>query len=149
MNLLSKLRRALSDRICDLRQKKHWRQADLAAASGLSEGAIQGYEQMKRWPQPEDIEKLAGALGVDPVYLLSGDKDKPMTVENAQDALKCLQKYIDLLPAPDSQNPLLARLSSLDQQQARALNSYLDTLLDPANSPTLVDLDTKQVKKRG
>lgn len=75
MKLLTKLRITLAERLAFYREKKNWTQHDLAAATGLTASGIRGYEQKKRWPDPEGIEVMAEALKVRPIDLLTSPEE--------------------------------------------------------------------------
>lgn len=92
IELLSILRDALSDRLKAFREKVGWTQHDLAAACGLSTEAIRGYEQKRRWPDPEELETMANALSVKAIQLLMLPEDEiSVTPERA---LETLADYI-------------------------------------------------------
>lgn len=59
-------------RIRELRERKGWTQGQLAARSGVSQGAISLYEAGKREPSFEAGLALARAIGVDPADLVEG-----------------------------------------------------------------------------
>lgn len=61
----------LADNVKYYRQLKGWTQERLAEASRLSLGAIQMLESKKRWPNPDTLVTVAGALGVQPYILLA------------------------------------------------------------------------------
>lgn len=92
MKSLTKLRKVFSDRLCELRSSRGWRQTDLAAASGVASGTIANYEQQKRWPQPEDIEALAAALEVDPLELFINAPQR--IAPTPEECLKILADYV-------------------------------------------------------
>ncbi len=75
MDLLANLRRTFGDRMAYYRAKRDWTQHDLAAASNIKVGALRNWEQCKRWPRAEEIEKIAHAFGVRPVDLMTGPED--------------------------------------------------------------------------
>lgn len=88
IELLVNLRDALSDRLKEMREKVDWTQHDLAAATGLAVGTIRGYEQKTRWPDPEELEKMAGALSVRAIDLLMFPEDlRPASPEKALEVL--------------------------------------------------------------
>jgi len=49
---------------------KHWSQAELAAAAGLSDGQISRIEQEKHRPRPETLRQIADALEVRGIFRL-------------------------------------------------------------------------------
>lgn len=72
--------------MCQYRKLRDWDQVDLAAAAKMSLGGVRGYEQKKRWPDPEVLERLSAALGTEPANLL-GMAPKP-TPEEALEVLR-------------------------------------------------------------
>lgn len=64
-----------SDRLRHVRKERGLSQAELARASGLSQGAISSYETRNRKSTTGLIE-LAQALNVNPVWLITGTGDK-------------------------------------------------------------------------
>lgn len=92
---LVNLRQTLADRLVFYRKRKGWKQHDLAAHIGTSVEAVRGYEQQRRWPDPEMIEALATALEIRPIELLTLPEemaDVPITVDHA---LFVLRSYVD------------------------------------------------------
>ncbi|WP_035462118.1 helix-turn-helix domain-containing protein [Alicyclobacillus macrosporangiidus] len=59
-------------RIAQLRRARGLTQAQLASAAGVSASTIAMYETGRRTPDPEQLDKLAAALGVPPDQLKSG-----------------------------------------------------------------------------
>lgn len=92
MELLANLRDALSDRLKQFREKVGWTQYDLAAACGMSVGTIRGYEQKTRWPDPEEMEKMANALRVRAIDLLILPADERQT--SPAQALAVLSDFV-------------------------------------------------------
>jgi transcriptional regulator with XRE-family HTH domain len=84
---LGNLRQYLATRLATLREAKGWNQHDLAAACEEIAGRkrsvswIRGYEQQTRWPDPEDLELLAKALGLDDPAILIAPPRKPTPAE--------------------------------------------------------------------
>ena len=61
----------LAARIAELRESRHWRQSDLARATGLTRAYIKQIEDGgSREPSARTIGLLAQALGADPIELL-------------------------------------------------------------------------------
>jgi transcriptional regulator with XRE-family HTH domain len=57
-----KVRIDLSNNLKRYRKLHGWDQHDLAAATELSKEGIAGYEQMKRFPKPRELDTIAAAL---------------------------------------------------------------------------------------
>lgn len=80
------------NRIKEFRQKRHLTQSKLAEALGVTQGAIQHWENGTREPTLKILKEVAAALDTEPVNLLPQD----MT-EGIRDKLLELGKiYIDL-----------------------------------------------------
>lgn len=76
-----KVRLNLSENLKRLRKAHDWDQFDLAAASHLSQPGVAGYEQLKRFPKPKELEALARALRTTPGRLL----EDPTAMEQDKD----------------------------------------------------------------
>ena len=73
-------------------------QAEVAKALGVSEASIRLYELGKRKPNPEVVERIAAAVGIDVQAL------REIEVESVRDALEVLFRLEDacgLTPRPD------------------------------------------------
>jgi len=66
--------RNLPRRLKDARESRQLKQADLAKRTGLQPSAISQFETGQREPSPENLKKLADALGVSTDFLLSGSE---------------------------------------------------------------------------
>ncbi len=64
----------IATRLRGVRQRRVWSQEDLAAAAGVPVVTISRIENGHAQPRPSTIRKLAGALNVDPGWLLFGDE---------------------------------------------------------------------------
>jgi transcriptional regulator with XRE-family HTH domain len=56
-------------RLYSLMMAKDWNQSDLARASGLGRDSVSQYIRANNTPSPQNLKKLAEALGVEPVEL--------------------------------------------------------------------------------
>ena len=56
-------------RLYSLMIAKDWNQSDLARASGLGRDSVSQYIRANNTPSPQNLKKLAEALGVEPVEL--------------------------------------------------------------------------------
>lgn len=72
-------------RLKTLRIKKNITQAELANLIGVSQNAIFNWENGKREPNTENIEKLAKILCVSPAYLLGWEENKSQITLNLKD----------------------------------------------------------------
>lgn len=63
---MTELRLAFADNLRTRRTRKHWSRQQLAAASGVSVGAIEKYERCLCSPILENVAKLSNALGCTP-----------------------------------------------------------------------------------
>lgn len=121
MLLVANLRQILADRLAHHRKLLGWTQHDLAAESGIKVQALRNYEQQRRWPDPEEIERLARALGVQPSDLLVGEKPS----SSNEDSFSVLRS-------------ILATLTTLNERELRALMRALSAIkegiggIDPA-----------------
>jgi transcriptional regulator with XRE-family HTH domain len=93
MSLLANLRKTLAERLAYLRAQRGWKQHDLAAEARISVDTLRNWEQQRRWPDPEDIEKLAHVLNVRPVDLLFPENERPKP--SPLEALEILREAID------------------------------------------------------
>ena len=66
----------LGERICLLRRRQGWSQAELAKRLRISPSTVGMYEQGRREPSLEGAVELSRAFGVSVDYLLTG---KPLT----------------------------------------------------------------------
>jgi len=91
-----------SKRIAALRKQRKMTQEELADALGISRAALSHYEQGRREPDFETVQKIASFFGVSTDYLL-GRTDDPTPSEISGSALKrmlrsmLLEKEKDLL----------------------------------------------------
>jgi transcriptional regulator with XRE-family HTH domain len=96
MIILNKLRKEFSTKLYQFRRVKGWTQHDLAAEVGASASMIRGYEQMKKWPNPERLQLLADKLGVSVPDLLGGHSQSHSTPNNLSPLLNLLSKLASL-----------------------------------------------------
>src|SRR5690606_1156580 len=83
-----------SDRLRRIRTERQLSQAELARASGLSQGAISSYETRSR-KSTTGIVDLAKALKVNPVWLLTGEGPvEPVAFRDSSDALPARLKDV-------------------------------------------------------
>lgn len=94
---------SIADRIKEARTSKGMKQAELAAALGITGAAVSAWERGVNKPGPEDIEFLCGALQVSPGYLLGIPDD-----QIGADEKRLLALYRGLKP---SQKELLIRVA--------------------------------------
>lgn len=84
---------SISKRISDLRLRQGLKQSDIAAALGWSQSSYSRIETKPQNMTIEELEKIAGVLGVSVVELLTGDAIKPSESEE----LERLRKKIEEL----------------------------------------------------
>jgi transcriptional regulator with XRE-family HTH domain len=60
----------------DLRNGKDWSQSRLAAEIGVTHATITSWESGWRTPEPDNLVRLAAALGVDPAVLIGTPRDR-------------------------------------------------------------------------
>lgn len=86
-------REVLAARLIKLREGKGWSQRQLAEKAGVSNGHVSHLELGRtRNPRPEELEKLAGALGVPVSYFLiqEGGQSKTQEEDLVLSALQAL-----------------------------------------------------------
>ena len=71
----------LGERICLLRRRQGWSQAELAGRLGVSPSTVGMYEQGRREPSLAGVVELSRAFGVSVDYLLTG---KPFPEERRE-----------------------------------------------------------------
>lgn len=69
-------------RLHTLMRAKGWRQADFARAAGATRNMISVYLRGDSLPNPENLKKLAKALGVEPDHLLPNYKESAIERDN-------------------------------------------------------------------
>jgi len=106
--------------------KDGWTQTDLADACGFNLGTIKQIESKTRFPRPETLEAIAGALKVDAKSLLDDSAEK-----NDDLATKVFEKMKGLMaPAPKPHlQSISAMLDQLDATKDKAFISALETML--------------------
>jgi transcriptional regulator with XRE-family HTH domain len=117
---LANLRHYLATRLATLRASRGWAQHDLAAACGRSPSWVRGYEQQKRWPDPEDLDLLARALGVSPESLIARAPDP-----TPQEALEVVARELETRRETPARDPLAERVARLGPDARRALEAML------------------------
>ena len=90
----------LGERICLLRRRQGWSQAELARRLSISPSSVGMYEQGRREPSLEGAVELSRAFGVSVDYLLTG---KPLI---AEDAVALRQAVEHNLPDGNGRNGL-------------------------------------------
>lgn len=81
----------LGERICLLRRRQGWSQAELAGHLGVSPSTVGMYEQGRREPSLQGAVELSRAFGVSVDYLLTGS---PVTPQDAQAMKQALEKNL-------------------------------------------------------
>lgn len=71
---------SFAQRVKKLREMRGYTQKGLAEKAGMHEMTIQFYEYGTRRPKPEQLPKLAEALGVDVAFLQPAVTDTPMAL---------------------------------------------------------------------
>jgi transcriptional regulator with XRE-family HTH domain len=113
---LGNLRSVLANRLAMFRARKGWTQHDLAAAcvdpaTGRARSAswVRGYEQQTRWPDPDDLDLLANALGVSPAAFFG---DAEPIAPTPEEALRVLERALDMTQS-HNRDPLAARVARI------------------------------------
>ncbi len=99
--------------IREARERRGMKQVELAQRSGLQPSAISQFETGQREPSPENLCKLADALGVTVDYLLGRSPPEPAgpqmqalfrhAQDMTQDELDELQRFAEFLAGKDRQ----------------------------------------------
>lgn len=100
----------VGERIRQIRKEKALTQKKLAEISGVSENAIKQYENNKRTPRLEQLNKIADALGVC-VYTLVEDDDLALKTTLVDTAIDDLSKILEPMDPWDIRIP--SHLSSI------------------------------------
>ena len=110
----------LGQRVKALRQKKRWRQEDLAKATGLRQPVISRIELGRlQQPKTDVLKRLSEALGVGADYLIFGAyKTKGVSASGASVENDDLQRIYGVL-SDDSRQQLLAYARFLKEQESR------------------------------
>ncbi len=117
------------DRLKEIRKRENLTQEELSKKTGLAIGTIRQYEAGKRKPEFSALQKIAEALGISSVALLSEsiteDRDKHQPSGISADIKKA--------PAPESglddlDIQLLELIKNLTRDQKRMLLAQLQTL---------------------
>lgn len=87
MELLGNLRAIFSHNLKHYRELRGWTQHDLGAAANIKTPTLRGYEQQTRWPDPEEIDALAEALGVPSWKLFTQTSGNELTAEQVFSAV--------------------------------------------------------------
>ena len=97
----------IGERIKQCRLEHGMTQKDLAERMGISPIGISQYENGKRIPKIETIDRIASAIGVDPTYLSKRGGENMLNVKNRpasekeQEAISILQNALYYMPRDD------------------------------------------------
>jgi transcriptional regulator with XRE-family HTH domain len=75
----AKIKRALAERLRELRREKKWSQEKLAEVAEMHRTYLAGIERALRNPSLENLVKLANALGVTMSELFAGTDGRSVT----------------------------------------------------------------------
>jgi transcriptional regulator with XRE-family HTH domain len=89
----------VGERIKEARKAKKLTQTELGAMLGFKKSAISAWETGQNKPDSEDVERLCGALGVSPTWLLGVDMTR-----------------VELSPAEEQHIRQLRRLSAYQKE---------------------------------
>ena len=81
----------LGERICLLRQKQGWSQAELAKRLCISPSTVGMYEQGRREPSLNGAVELSRIFGVSVDFLLTG---RPLTPEDARAVAQAIERNL-------------------------------------------------------
>ncbi|MEZ4904330.1 MAG: helix-turn-helix transcriptional regulator [Spirosomataceae bacterium] len=86
----------ISKRISDLRNRKQLKQSDFAEILGLSQSSYSRIENKADKLTIEQLEKIAGALGVSVVELLTGDTQKQVDSKDIESLRKRVKELEEI-----------------------------------------------------
>ncbi|MBV8402269.1 MAG: helix-turn-helix transcriptional regulator [Acetobacteraceae bacterium] len=89
----SETSRGIGGRIYAARQERRWTQRALADAVGVSRSAIAQWETDRALGLPENLTRLATALGTSVDWLVHGNKARALTEAASQEELSILELY--------------------------------------------------------
>jgi transcriptional regulator with XRE-family HTH domain len=122
-----------------LRQRKRWRQVDLASKAGVAEGTITGVELGRRTQIP-NVKKIAAALGVDFQTLTSGDAVDRTSLDDLTDEDLMIARLYNQAATPikitirrllRTENIDIAeRFDRLDEDRQRRVRLIIDAELE-------------------
>ena len=96
---MADIKRKFGVRLFQLRTKEGMTQAELAEKANLSTDSISRMERGERAPSLESIERIAGALGIEPIQLLNfAEKDIEILSECPGEALELWKLLIRKKP---------------------------------------------------
>ena len=81
----------LGERICLLRQKQGWSQAELAKRLCISPSTVGMYEQGRREPSLSGAVELSRVFGISVDFLLTG---RPLTQDDARALAQAIEKNL-------------------------------------------------------
>ncbi|MDR1411451.1 MAG: helix-turn-helix domain-containing protein [Spirochaetaceae bacterium] len=111
------IRSVLSDNLRKLRNRREWSQMELAEKANISMNFLSEIERGLKWPYPETLQNLAGALGVEVFELF-----KPKSDENAPGTEEYMNRFSnDVLIAV--QESVKKSLANVKRQYGAAGNS--------------------------
>ena len=88
------IRAVFGQNIRIFRNRRNWSQADLAESAEISINFLSDIERGKKWPHPDTLSRLAGALGINVFELFKEDN---MSVSlNKQDLMHRFVKDVSL-----------------------------------------------------
>ncbi len=112
------LQRAISDRIRKLRRENGWPLDKLAGVAGLSKGYLSQIENGEKNPPIGTLTKIAFGLGVDVVYLITGEN------RQTTDPAKCS------IVRANQRRPIIHRGAPLGYRYESISYNKIDRLMD-------------------
>lgn len=138
-SVASEYEKNLSDNLKMRMALRNWAPKDLAAASGLSGSAIYAFLKQVNWPGPDNLRRLARALGCTPGQLL--EPNKAQTVPDVDAAVKSiLEFYESLTPV---RRRLLNAATALDDAQVAHFSALMEEAARAASGE-----DDRQANKK-
>ncbi|MDQ0154968.1 helix-turn-helix domain-containing protein [Robertmurraya andreesenii] len=116
--------------IAHYREQKEWSTVQLAEKSGLSQGSISLYENGKRNPSEEAIEKIANALGVSVKILL--ERAESFHIQDARLVKDVSGRYLE-----QEKNPAYDRMRKIERLY------HINDLVFELNPDVFITLNAK------
>lgn len=130
------LQKAISDRIRKLRRQKKWPLDKLADITGLSKSYLSQIENNEKNPPIGTLTKIAFGLGVDVIYLITGEDRQTAT------PIKCsIVRANERRPIHHRGAPPGHKYESISYNKAdRVMDAYIITIgPEPPNEPMIHD----------
>lgn len=129
--IIETVRQLLGRAIREHRKGGNLTQAQLAERAGISTQTVVLIEGGQRWPEYDNLQRLAAALGVPELALFTW---APPPSPTPQEALAVLARELAARPTP-LVDPLAARVSKLSKESRQYVEDLVQGLEDSPPSP--------------